>query len=70
LTDLNQWAEQTFLATLKYNDVGYQKLLEDGYVKRSAHEDLMQDALELWKNGQVGPSINALQPEVLISGTF
>jgi len=55
---------------LNYNNIGYQNLLDEGYVKRSAHEDLMQDALELWKNGKVRQNINALQPEVLILGTL
>lgn len=61
--DLNKWAEQAFIATLNYNDVGYQKQLSDGYVKASTREDLMQHILELWKGGHVGTSINALQPE-------
>ncbi|KAF8973944.1 anaphase-promoting complex, cyclosome, subunit 4-domain-containing protein [Flammula alnicola] len=39
--------------TLNYNDTGYQKLLHDGYVKGSTREDLMQDTLKLWKNGDL-----------------
>ena len=29
-------------------------MLHDGFARASARQDLMQDALDLWKNGQVG----------------
>ena len=47
-------AAQCFIATASYNEVGYKNLRYDGYVKSPAREDLMQSALELWKNGDVG----------------
>ncbi|KAH9486913.1 hypothetical protein JR316_0000979 [Psilocybe cubensis] len=39
--------------TLSYDNIGYQNLLHDAYVKRSTREDLMQDTLQLWKDGQL-----------------
>ena len=52
IRDIDGWhAEQCFIATARYNDVGYKNL---GYVKNPTREDLMQTALKLWKNGDVG----------------
>lgn len=65
---LRQREKQTFLATLNYNTIGYQKLLDEGYVKRSAHEDLMQDALELWKNGKLTPTKIPINRRRALSG--
>ncbi|KDR85006.1 hypothetical protein GALMADRAFT_233556 [Galerina marginata CBS 339.88] len=50
---LRQGEEQSFIATLPYNEIGYQNLQDNEYVKRSTREDLMQDYLELWKNGHL-----------------
>jgi len=36
---------------VQYDDIGYQNLQ---YVKNPSREDLMQEALVLWKNGEVG----------------
>ncbi|KAF8203639.1 anaphase-promoting complex, cyclosome, subunit 4-domain-containing protein [Pholiota molesta] len=50
---LHSREKQAFIATLNYNDIGYQKQLSDGYVKASTREDLMQHILELWKGGHM-----------------
>jgi hypothetical protein len=36
-----------------YNDLGYQTLSLDGYVKGPSREDIVQQVLELWKEGHV-----------------
>lgn len=45
-----------------YNDLGYQELHPDGYVKVPAREDLMLDAMKRWEEGHVRLRINALLP--------
>jgi hypothetical protein len=36
-----------------YNDLGYQTLPFDGYVKGPSREDIVQRALQLWNEGHV-----------------
>ncbi|PPQ80812.1 hypothetical protein CVT25_001937 [Psilocybe cyanescens] len=50
---LREGEKQAFIATLNYDNIGYQNLLPDAYVKWSTREDLMRDTLELWKSGQL-----------------
>ncbi|PFH54494.1 hypothetical protein AMATHDRAFT_134140 [Amanita thiersii Skay4041] len=45
--------KSTFIATVKYNDLGYQPLVPDVYVKAPAREDLMQYAMGQWKSGNI-----------------
>ncbi|KDQ63736.1 hypothetical protein JAAARDRAFT_203134 [Jaapia argillacea MUCL 33604] len=42
----------TFIATMCYNDLGYENLKPGGYVNGPAREDLLGEAMELWKQNQ------------------
>ena len=44
---------QTIIAMFGYNDLGYQTLSLDGYVKGPYREDLVQRVLQLWNEGHV-----------------
>ncbi|KAF8626535.1 hypothetical protein AX15_004838 [Amanita polypyramis BW_CC] len=45
----------TFMATVKYYDLGYQPLESNVYVKLSGREDLMLHALGRWREGDLRP---------------
>lgn len=45
----------TFIATVGYNDLGYQGLASDAeYVRTHLRENLMDDAVSRWRTGQMG----------------
>jgi anaphase-promoting complex subunit 4 len=44
---------QTFIGMFAYNDLGYQTLQFDGYVRGPSREDLVQRMLQLWNEGHV-----------------
>jgi len=48
--------EQTFIAMFSYNDLGYQTLPLDGYVKGPSREHLVQQVLQLWDEGHMTSS--------------
>ncbi|KAK2461900.1 hypothetical protein APHAL10511_006363 [Amanita phalloides] len=47
--------KSTFIATIKYSDLGYQPLELSMYVKLSTREDLMRHVTERWRNGNLSP---------------
>jgi len=47
--------KSTFIATVKYSNLGYQPLEPSMYVKLSGREDLMLHAMERWKEGSLHP---------------
>ncbi|KAJ7071011.1 anaphase-promoting complex, cyclosome, subunit 4-domain-containing protein, partial [Mycena amicta] len=48
------YRDSAFIATVGYNELYYQELDPEAYVKPPTREDLMQRAMELWEHGQVG----------------
>ncbi|THH16998.1 hypothetical protein EW146_g3736 [Bondarzewia mesenterica] len=44
----------TYIATVTYSDLGYQASPAAGYVREPSREELIVDAFQRWKNGQVG----------------
>ncbi|KAF8807426.1 hypothetical protein BYT27DRAFT_7099450 [Phlegmacium glaucopus] len=61
---LRKREKQCFIATVSYKDVGYKNL---GYVKSPAREDLMQNALALWKNGDLATTKIAIKRSRVLS---
>ncbi|KAJ3508934.1 hypothetical protein NLJ89_g5481 [Agrocybe chaxingu] len=45
--------KQISLAMVNYSAAGYQNLPSGGYVTRTSQEDLIQESLELWKDGHL-----------------
>lgn len=48
------------ISLVNYSDLDYQELNPDGYVNAPAREDLMVDALRLWRDKQVQYSFHGL----------
>ncbi|RDB29551.1 Anaphase-promoting complex subunit 4 [Hypsizygus marmoreus] len=50
---LRNISKPTYIATLRYSDLGYRVLRADEYVKMASREDLMLEAVKHWKEGHL-----------------
>ncbi|KAF8872130.1 anaphase-promoting complex, cyclosome, subunit 4-domain-containing protein [Gymnopilus junonius] len=63
-----QGERQAFIATFKYNNIGYQSLQSDGDVRAPTREDLIHNGWALWKKGHLSATRVPINRRRVLSG--